>query len=106
TIIKVSPVLSAAESILAETLGVTPAPGRERAVAVLFCDIRDFTRITSRSLPFDTVFLLNRYFSVVGRAVEEAGGRLDKFIGDGAMAIFGLETSPEIACRQALAAAK
>jgi adenylate cyclase len=106
TSIKVSPVLSAVESILAETLRVTPSPGREREVAVLFCDIRDFTRITSRSLPFDTVFMLNRYFAVVGRAVEQAGGRLDKFIGDGAMAIFGLDANAETACRQALDAAK
>src|SRR5690606_19190563 len=58
-----------------------------------------------RKLPFDTVFLLNRYFSVVGKAVEEAGGRLDKFIGDGAMAIFGLNSSRDEACRQALVAA-
>lgn len=106
TDIKVSQVLSAGESLLSEQLRVSPAPGREREVAVLFCDIRDFTRITSNSLPFDTVFLLNRYFAVVGRAVEQAGGRLDKFIGDGAMAIFGLETAPEVACRQALDAAK
>lgn len=106
TDIKVSQVLAAGESVLTESLRVSPAPGREREVAVLFCDIRDFTRITSSSLPFDTVFLLNRYFAVVGRAVELAGGRLDKFIGDGAMAIFGLETEPETACRQALEAAK
>ncbi|RFC68544.1 MULTISPECIES: adenylate/guanylate cyclase domain-containing protein [Mesorhizobium] len=106
TDIKVSLVLAAGENILGETVRASPAPGREREVAVLFCDIRDFTRITSDSLPFDTVFLLNRYFAVVGRAVEQAGGRLDKFIGDGAMAIFGLETEPDIACRQALEAAK
>ncbi|MCO5064411.1 MAG: adenylate/guanylate cyclase domain-containing protein [Rhizobiaceae bacterium] len=106
TDIKVAPVLATEESVHAEIVRATPAPGREREVAVLFCDIRDFTRITSRSLPFDTVFMLNRYFAIVGRAVEAEGGRLDKFIGDGAMAIFGLETGPDIACRQALAAAK
>jgi len=106
TDIKVSQVLAAGENILGESVRISPAPGREREVAVLFCDIRDFTRITSNSLPFDTVFLLNRYFAVVGRAVEQAGGRLDKFIGDGAMAIFGLDTGPDTACRQALEAAK
>jgi adenylate cyclase len=51
------------------------------------------------------VFLLNRYFAIVGKAVEQAGGRLDKFIGDGAMALFGLDGSREEGCRQALSAA-
>ena len=52
------------------------------------------------------MFLLNRYFAIVGEAVEKAGGRLDKFIGDGAMALFGLEAAPGEASRQALAAAR
>lgn len=83
--------------------GVRPAiPGREREIAVLFCDIRGFTALADHRLPYDIVFLLNRYFAIVGRAVEQSGGRLDKFIGDGAMALFGLETSASEACRQAL----
>lgn len=81
-------------------------PGREREIAVLFCDIRNFTTLTESRLPFDIVFLLNRYFSVVGQAVEQAGGRMDKFIGDGAMALFGITGSSELACRQALDAAR
>jgi adenylate cyclase len=74
-------------------------------VAVLFCDLRGFTRLAERRLPFDTVFLLNRYFEVVGRAVAEAGGHLDKFIGGGALALFGLHGGPEEAASQALDAA-
>ena len=62
------------------------SPGREREITVLFCDIRHFTSLTEMRLPFDIVFLLNRYFALVGNAVEKAGGRVDKFIGDGAMA--------------------
>jgi len=81
-----------------------PAPGREQEIAVLFCDIRSFTALADHRLPYDIVFLLNRYFAIVGKAVEQSGGRLDKFIGDGAMALFGLETSTAEACRQALAA--
>ncbi|MDR9772817.1 adenylate/guanylate cyclase domain-containing protein [Rhizobium hidalgonense] len=81
------------------------SPGREREIAVLFVDIRHFTTLTETRLPFDVVFLLNRYFAIIGKAVEQAGGRLDKFIGDGAMALFGLNTAPEQACRQALTAA-
>ena len=87
-----------------------PAPrlasaSRERDLAVLFCDLRGFTRRAEHWLPFDTVFLLNRYFEIVGEAVEAAGGFLDKFVGDGALALFGLEAEPDAACRQALAAA-
>jgi adenylate cyclase len=85
--------------------GARPAvPGREREIAVLFCDIRSFTALADHRLPYDIVFLLNRYFAIVGKAVEQSGGRLDKFIGDGAMALFGLEGSAAEACRQALAA--
>jgi adenylate cyclase len=80
-------------------------PGREREIAVLFCDIRNFTTISEARLPFDIVFLLNRYFAVVGAAVEAAGGRVDKFIGDGAMALFGINGSLEDGCRQAVRAA-
>ena len=83
----------------------TAVSGREREVVVFFCDLRHFTTLTESRLPFDIVFLLNRYFAIVGRAVEDAGGRLDKFIGDGAMALFGLRHPPEEACRQALKAA-
>ena len=79
-------------------------PGREQEIAVLFCDIRSFTALADHRLPYDVVFLLNRYFAVVGKAVEKSGGQLDKFIGDGAMALFGLGTTKQEACRQALTA--
>lgn len=82
-----------------------PATGVEREMAVLFCDLRSFTRRAEGLLPYDTVFILNRYFETVGRAVEASGGYLDKFIGDGALALFGLDAEPEVACRQALRAA-
>jgi len=82
------------------------AHGGERYVAILFCDLRGFTSISEGRLPYDIVFLLNRYFRATGHAVQAAGGRLDKFIGDGVMAIFGLDSEPEVACRQALDAAR
>ena len=82
------------------------AHGGERYVAILFADIRGFTSISEGRLPYDVVFLLNRYFRATGHAIEAAGGRLDKFIGDGVMAIFGLNVDAERACRQALDAAR
>jgi adenylate cyclase len=57
-------------------------------------------------LPYDIVFLLNRYFAAMGQAVESAGGRVDKFIGDGVMALFGVEGDVAAACRDALGAAR
>jgi adenylate cyclase len=81
------------------------ARGHEREIAVLFCDLRGFTRLTEGRLPFDTVFILNRYFEVIGDAVTGAGGHLDKFIGDGALALFGLTVPPDEGARQALDAA-
>jgi adenylate cyclase len=82
------------------------AHGGERYVAILFADIRGFTSISEGKLPYDVVFLLNRYFRATGQAIEAAGGRVDKFIGDGVMAIFGLTAEPQVACRQALDAAR
>jgi adenylate cyclase len=80
--------------------------GGEREIAILFADLRAFTRLAETRLPYDVVFLLNRYFAAMGRAVEEAGGHLDKFIGDGVMALFGIDSGPVIGCRQALHAAR
>jgi adenylate cyclase len=84
-----------------------PTSGAERVVAVLFADLRDFTRLTEHRLPFDVVYLLNRYFRAMGEAVQAAGGRVDKFIGDGVMALFGTEDGDlRAACLGALDAAR
>jgi adenylate cyclase len=80
--------------------------GSEREIAILFADLRAFTKLSEQKLPYDVVFLLNRYFAEMGHAVEEAGGRVDKFIGDGVMALFGLDRGVEAGCREALAAAR
>jgi len=80
--------------------------GAEREVAILFGDLRAFTQLSEKKLPYDLVFLLNRYFAEMGHAVEAAGGHIDKFIGDGVMALFGLDSGVEAGCREALAAAK
>ncbi len=80
--------------------------GQERVIAVLFADLRSFTGIAEQKLPYDLVFLLNNYFETVGETITSAGGLVDKFIGDGVMALFGIESGPEQGCRQALTAAK
>jgi adenylate cyclase len=80
--------------------------GHEEEIAVLFADLRAFTRMAEHKLPYDVVFLLNRYFRAMGTAVESAGGQLDKFIGDGVMALFGVGSRPTEGCRRALTAAR
>src|SRR5438132_9670657 len=82
------------------------AQGSEREIAILFADIRGFTALSEGRLPYDVVFVLNRYFAAIGLAVEAAGGRVDKFIGDGVMALFGIERDAQAACREALAGAR
>lgn len=80
--------------------------GSEREIVILFADLRAFTRLAEGKLPYDLVFLLNRYFAEMGHAIEEAGGHIDKFIGDGVMALFGLDRGVDPGCREALAAAR
>ena len=82
------------------------AQGRECEIAIMFVDIRGFTALSEGRLPYDVVFVLNRYFAAMGRAVEAAGGRVDKFIGDGVMALFGIERGAQAGCREALTAAR
>ena len=79
--------------------------GREQEIAVLFADLRGFTALSEANLPYDTVFVLNRYFEAMGHAIDDAGGHVDKFIGDGVMALFGLDGNINDASRRALNAA-
>jgi adenylate cyclase len=50
------------------------------------------------------MFLVNRFVAAVSSAVEAAGGQPNQFVGDGVLALFGVNVAPEIACRQALSA--
>jgi adenylate cyclase len=104
--LEVAPLLPAMSGPSASQHQVNPGAGIEREMAVLFADLRAFTRMAEGRLPFDVVFILNQYFKAMGAAIERSGGRVDKFIGDGIMALFGFDAEPSLACRQALLAAK
>ena len=100
--VQVRPLLSVATGARAfEPLG----SAMEREVVVLFADLRRWTNLSEDQLPFDLVYVLDRYFEAVGDAVREAGGIPNQFIGDSVMALFGIDTDLPTAARQALAAA-
>ncbi|HXH47252.1 MAG TPA: adenylate/guanylate cyclase domain-containing protein [Bradyrhizobium sp.] len=81
------------------------AIGQERYLVSLFVDMRGSTQLAEKRLPFDTVFIVNRFLGAVSQAVIENGGQPNQFVGDGMLALFGLSADPQTACRQALKAA-
>ena len=80
--------------------------GIEKLLAVFVLDLRDFTRLAQSKLPHDIVFLLNELFAAGGSAIALHEGWIDKFMGDGLLAVFGDKHGIEIGCRQALRAAR
>ena len=64
--------------------------GETKKIAILFSDIRGFTPFSEKLTPYDVVFILNRYFNRMVKAVESNKGSVDNYIGDGMVAIFGL----------------
>jgi adenylate cyclase len=63
--------------------------GERRTVTVMFVDVRDFTPFAEANTAEDTVARLNALFEIVVPAVVDAGGHVNKFLGDGALAVFG-----------------
>jgi class 3 adenylate cyclase len=63
--------------------------GERRQVTMMFVDVRDFTPFAEANTAEDTVARLNALFEIVVPAVVDAGGHVNKFLGDGALAVFG-----------------
>ena len=79
--------------------------GVSQIITILFADIRGFTRISEHAPPEKIVNLLNRYFSAMTEIIFAHGGTLDKYLGDGLMALFGAPTTTPDDASNALNAA-
>jgi adenylate cyclase len=81
-------------------------PSEIRTVCVLFLDIRGFTAMTRRRSAEETVALLNAFFARMIDVVDRNNGIINKFLGDGFLALFGAPLADPAAARNALAAAQ
>ena len=68
--------------------------GESKKIAILFSDIRGFTPFPEKLTPYDVVFILNRYFKRMVKVIEQNHGRVDNYIRDGMVAIFGINDEP------------
>jgi adenylate cyclase len=80
------------------------AAGEERDLAILFADIRGFTSYAENLLPYDVIHTLNRYYHQIGRVIQRHGGMIDNYMGDGILAVFGLESERDQSVSNALLA--
>lgn len=79
--------------------------GRRQPVCVMFADIRNFTHFAEQSTSEQVIETVNLYLSAMTDALNKHGGLLDKYLGDGLMALFRLETEQEEALKRAVQAA-
>lgn len=68
-------------------------PGESRVVSVLFADMRNFTKLTNQLPPSEVVTFLNDYWDVVSTSIKKNKGSVNKYIGDGLLAVFGAPVS-------------
>lgn len=90
--------------------GVAALGGERRTISVMFCDLAGFTAFSEKKSPETAVETLTTYFESFGPAIEACGGVIDKFLGDGIMALFNapekIPDAPASACRAALRGAE
>ena len=81
------------------------AGGRELQIAAMFVDLRESTRLATGRLPFDALFIFDRYIQVVTEAIRRNRGYTTSIAGDGIMSAFGVDGAAPLAARNALQAA-
>lgn len=67
------------------------AVGKEKQIAILFSDVRGFTTFSEALPAYDVIHALNRYYHQIGQIITAHGGYIDNYMGDGIMALFGVD---------------
>lgn len=91
-------VLDRADAELASQIGahgLRGPIGKEVEIAVMFADVVGYTTLAEALPPYDTVHLLNRFFGAAGEIVEANSGRVDNYMGDAMLALFGVDGEPK-----------
>ena len=103
----VVPLVQAADDISAAGARLDAAieGGRELEIVALFVDLRESTRLATGRLPYDALFLFDRYIQVVTAGIRDNGGHVTSIAGDGIMSLFGVGESAAAASSAALRAA-
>jgi len=73
--------------------------GEEKELAILFADIRGFTNFAEALFPYDVIHVLNRYFHHMEQVINRNGGYIDNYMGDGLLALFGVENHENAAMK-------
>ncbi len=76
--------------------------GEEREIVALFVDLRGSSKFSERHLPYDVLFILNRFFLEMSDALVDSHGHYAQFEGDGLLALYGLERGLKSGCRDVL----
>lgn len=90
-------VLDSVDVKLASRVAAAPrgSVGTEIEAAVLFADVAGFTSLSERIPAYDVMYLLNRWFFLVGEEIERLGGHIDNYMGDGLLAVFDKGTAEQ-----------
>ena len=80
------------------------AVGTSRNLSIMFADIRGFTPLTESLSAYDVMFIINRYFDIIGDVIFKNGGQINNYIGDAVFAVFGLDNRGDHVFRSVQAA--
>jgi class 3 adenylate cyclase/hemoglobin-like flavoprotein len=97
---------SSAEVQKTQTEMFPEGKAEERPIAILFCDLRDFTKISTQHFAFDMAYMLNRFYTIMGDPILMNNGIIYQYVGDEIVGIFGTTGgTKEKACMEAIRAA-